>query len=292
MGRTRNTEIAGAMASALLLAGCNSPAYFEGFMPLVLDQATITEAQEAEEGDGAGHPAIGAFVQQEYWLDYREPTPQELLELQPEGAEPAEVIPWVERDDLDISVQWRLTNDTEQFITAYVLLDGATEFFDYNPIEMYGDLGGEDADEIPFPSLLGYYPRHLGPGEVVRGEFREDDLREAMFDLDVLSRFCGGPLAVVHNHSSVDPAGTSAVPPDAVIAGMVMLRLTVGATAPVTLDYSIRIRDEGEVLFDRRTDERRFEPMPEPVAIAMAPTADDPTAGMSAYCIAATGGGT
>lgn len=269
-----------------LLAGCNDPAYFEGFETLRLDADAIA-ASQAEGSMTAGPPEIGAYVQTEYWIDYGEPTAAELAELQPAGAEPADAIPWIRRDALDISVTWTLTNDSDERVRAWVALDGATEFYDWNPIAMYGIGGGEDAEELAFPSLLGYFPRILEPAQVMHGEFREDDMSEAAYDLDVLTRFCGGPFAVLNNRSEADPRGTEALPADAIIAGPVMLRLTLGGDGPMHLDYSIRVRDRDGVLFDRRADDRRYEVTPQqyvPTGLAVVPAGEADPSTVTTFC--------
>ena len=270
----------------VLLAGCNNPAYFEGFETLRLDAQAIAAAQ-MEGSMTAGPPDIGAYVQTEYWIDYGEPTAAELAELQPDGAEPADVIPWIRRDDLDLSVTWTLTNDSDQRVRAWVTLDGATEFYDWNPIAMYGIGGGEDAEELAFPSLLGYFPRVLEGGQVMHGEFREDDTSEAAYDLDVLTRFCGGPFAVLNNRSEADPRGTEGVPEGVVIAGPAMLRLTLGGDGPMHLEYSIRVRDREGVLFDRRVDDRRYEVTPQPyvpAGLAVVPVGEADPSTVTAFC--------
>ncbi len=247
---------------ALVAIGCNNPAYFDGAERLVIDAAAIDMAQA--EGATNAHPLLGTYVQTEYWLDFRPPTAAQLAALRPAGAMPADMTPWVRRDALSVAVEWTLTNDSDGPLRAFVTLDGATEFFDYNPIAMFGAAGGEEEDEVQFPSLLGWYPRDLAAGEVLRGQFREDELVEAMYDLDVLSRFCGGPLAVLNNSSEANPIGTEGVPADAEFAGLVMLRLTLGASGPARLDYSVRLRETSERLYDSRRDVRRWDPMPEP----------------------------
>ncbi|RMH00187.1 MAG: hypothetical protein D6705_01020 [Deltaproteobacteria bacterium] len=248
---------AGLVAWGLAIAACApDTGYYEGFAPLEIEASDIDEE--------TAHPVVGNFVQQEYYLDFRAPAPDEFAELRPEGSTPMEWIPWIRRDDIDVSVQFRLTNLADGPIRAFVLLDGATEFYDWNPVAFYGLAGGEDADEVPFPSLLGFTPKMLEAGEVYEGEYREDDLREAMLDLDVLTRFCGGPFAVLYNRSEVDPVGMEEVPEDAVIAGMGMIRMTLGATGPARLEYAIRVRDRGGRIFDAHTDNLRYEFMPEP----------------------------
>ena len=206
--------------------------------------------------------------------------------------EPSVQNPWIKADDIDIAVEWTLTNDTDQPLTAWVMLDGASEFYDWNPVEMYGMAGGEDGDEIAFPSLLGFTPLRLEPNEVMRGEFREDDIREAMYDLDVLTRFCGGPLALLYNRSEVDPVGTEYVPDDAVIAGFYMMRLTLGTNGPAHLEYGLRIRDRAEVLYDANDPDydTRYEAEPEDyIPAGFAAPIDgmmaDPGV-MSEYCMA------
>lgn len=251
------------LAGAILLVGCQAPAYFDGAERLVLDEAATAD-------EDAGHPVVGAFVQSEYWLDFRPPTDEELAELRPEGATVDAYVPWIERDALDISVQWTLRNESERVLPrVFVTLDGANEFFDYNPLADYGLAGGADAEEPVFPTLLGFTPLELQPGEVRRGEFPEYDLAEAMHDLDVMSRYCGGPFAVLYNRHEDEPVGTEMVPPDATLAGLIMLRISVGATGPVSLEYAVRVRDHGDVLFDSFEDEVRFEAMPEPFTPAL-----------------------
>lgn len=265
------------IACLLVAFGCNNPAYYEGAERLVIDAAALEMAQM--EGAANAHPLLGAYVQTEYWMDFRPPTEAQLAELRPDGAMPADMTPWVRRDQLTMSVEWTLTNQSDGPLRAFVTLDGATEFFDYNPIAMFGAAGGAEEDEVQFPSLIGWYPRDLGPGEVVRGQFREDELREAMYDLDVLSRFCGGPLAVLNNSSEANPVGTDGVPDGAVIAGLVMLRLTLGANAPARLDYSLRLRQSSDILYDSRRDDRRWDPMPEPFELPTAAAAAGGTSG-------------
>lgn len=252
-------------ALALCTGACNNPAFYDGAQRLVVRAADIEAA--AAEDSTTGNPTIGAYKQSEYWLDFREPSAADLAELQPPGSTPSEQTPWIRRDDVTASIPWTLTNDSDAPLTAWVLLDGATEFFDYDPISTYGAAGGAEEDEIQYPSLAGFTPRQLGPGEVLRGEFREDDLREAMYDLDSITRFCAGPLAVLNHRHEADPIGTDVVPDDAVIAATVMLRITLGASGPATLEYDVRLRESEEKIFDSARDERRYEVMPEPYAL-------------------------
>ncbi|GEM_PF-2674778 len=261
------------------LPGCDHQTYFAGPQQLEI------EAQ-AEAGT---HPLFPVFVQLQHPLDFGAPSASELDRLQSGGDEPAAQDPWIRAQDLDITVQWRLENHSDAQITAWVMLDGATEFFDWNPIQIYGQGGGEEADEIPLPSLLGFYPRTIAAHEVVYGEFRDDDLREATFDLDVLTRFCGGPFALLHNRHEADSTGTEKVPENAQLAGMTSLRITLAATGAATLDYSIRVRDHNNVLFDGNQDNRHYETSPTvyvPAGIAAA--VDDPLAsenvGVSEFC--------
>lgn len=255
------------VASAFVLSAgaCNNPAFYDGAQRLVVRAADI-EAASAEDST-TGNPTIGAYKQSEYWLDFREPSVADLAELQPPGSTPSEQTPWIRRDDVTASISWTLTNDSDAPLTAWVLLDGATEFFDYDPISTYGAAGGAEEDEIQYPSLAGFTPRQLGPGEVLRGEFREDDLREAMYDLDAVTRFCAGPLAVLNHRHEANPIGTDVVPDDAVIAAAVMLRITLGASGPATLEYDVRLRESEDKIFDSARDARRYEVMPEPYAL-------------------------
>lgn len=199
-----------------MLVACNNPAFYEGAQVLRVTADDIAAA--SEEDSMTGNPTIGAYVQSEYWLDFRAPTDAELAELQPAGTPIAEQRPWVGAGEVTAAIPWTLTNDSDAPITAWVLLDGATEFYDYDPISTYGAAGGEDEEEIQYPSLAGFTPRQLAPGEVMRGEFREDDLREAIYDLDGITRYCAGPLAVLNHRHEADPIGTDVIPDDAPLA--------------------------------------------------------------------------
>lgn len=277
-------------SALLLLGGCNNPAFYQGAQRISVTNDLIAAA--AAEDSMTGNPTIGAYAQGEYWLDFRQPTDAQLADLRPEGAMPMDQIPWIRRDDLTMSVPWKLTNESDAPITAWVLLDGATEFYDYDPISTYGAAGGAEEDEIQYPSLLGFTPRMLQPNEVMEGEFREDDLEEAMYDLDVITRWCGGPLAVLNHRHEADPIGTDAVPTDAVIAGAVMLRLTLGASGPAHLDYDVRLRQSEAKIFDSRKDEQRFEAEPEAYMLpSAAAAAGGDTSGGAEMAMCDEGGG-
>jgi len=283
MTRNRpNTIDAAARATALLflLVACNNPAFYDGAQRLSIVTADIDAA--AAEDSMTANPTIGAYKASEYWLDFREPSAAELDDLQPPGTMPSEQTPWIRRDELTAAIPWTLTNQSDAPITAWVLLDGATEFFDYDPISTYGAAGGEEEDEIQFPSLAGFTPRQLGPNEVLRGEFREDDIREAMYDLDAVTRFCAGPLAVLNHRHEADPVGTDVVPDDAVIAASIMLRITLGASGPATLEYDVRLRDSEAKIFDSARDQRRYQVMPEPYALPGALAAGGTSGGTDA----------
>jgi len=267
------------LLAGLGLSGCTDIAYYDGFETLRIDSDTAATE----------HPLFTYWVQTEYHLDYAPPVSDaDVASMGDPDAEPAARNPWLEAGDLDIEVAWSLTNDSDDDLTAWVMLDGASEFYDWNPIPLYG-MSGDD-EEIPFPTLLGFTPLELDPGQTLRGVFREDDLREAMYDLDVLTRFCGGPFAVLYNRHEVDPVGTDYVPQDARIAGLYMMRLTLGTNGPAHLDYGLRLRDRDDVLFDADAPDydQRFEAEPEefvPGGFVPATMGTPDPGTMSAYCL-------
>ncbi len=275
----RCVSIVALLGTAMLVSSCTDIAYFDGFETLRIDSST----PETE------HPLFAYWVQTEYFLDYAPPvTDADIESLGDPDAEPSARTPWIKADELEMAVHWTLTNDSDESITAWVMLDGGSEFFEWNPVALFGMTG--DEDEIAFPSLLGFTPLDIEAGQTLRGEFREDDIREAMFDLDVLTRFCGGPFALLYNRHEVDPVGTEYVPDDATLAGFYKIRLTLGASGPAHLDYGIRVRDRNQVLFDSNATDytERFEAEPEeyvPTGFA-APMMGVPDPGtMSEYCL-------
>jgi hypothetical protein len=157
-----------------------------------------------------------------------------------------ETAPYLLRDDIAIEVDWTLKNLDTKPGTAKVTLNGSNEFVTYDPsLVMVGP------DEDPPPSLLGGTPFDVPAGGTVNGVFREDQLDEAMVDLDIIRRT---PIMVAMGEPpSTNPNGNayrailerpSPLPDDGLVAGMYEVRLTLSADRHMVLDFLVRVREK------------------------------------------------
>lgn len=173
-------------------------------------------------------------------------------------------VPFVKLGDLEVSVEWLITNPGDSEGTALIQLNGANEAFAYVP-EMV-QLG--DPDEVPpAPGLAGDEPLHVLGGGTISGVFREDQLREASIDLDQITRANVNPFAAtlqVHKNNAAfqpltapmpgdpnymqTPTGT-AIPREA-FRQLIRVDLVFKPDRPMTLEYTIRVRDERGIMHE------------------------------------------
>lgn len=174
-------------------------------------------------------------------------------------------VPYVKVGDIEVSVEWTIHNlDPMMPGTALVQLNGANEVFAYDPTLIV--LG--DPDEVPpAPGLAGDVPLHLEPGATIEGLFREDQLREASIDLDQITRANLNPFAAtlqVHkNLEQIQPL-TPLMPgvedyvqtpvgdpiPREAFRQIIRVDLVFKPDRPMTLEYTIRVRDTRGILHE------------------------------------------
>jgi hypothetical protein len=157
------------------------------------------------------------------------------------SAELGVMVPYVLRDDLDLSVEWTLKNLSDAPAVARVQLNGANEMFGYLPLAFVVD---PEEEEAP-PPLAGDVPFEMEPGETRDGVFREDELAEASLDLELITRGGVSPFAALlevdEGMDEFDAAGV-AVPSDT-YASLVRVDLVLVADQHMVLEYTIRVRD-------------------------------------------------
>ena len=157
------------------------------------------------------------------------------------AAELGAEVPFVTRDDLDISVEWTLTNLDDTASVARIQLNGANEWFAYVPSAFVVD---PEEEEEP-PPLVGNVPMDIGPNEIRSGVFREDQLAEAAIDLELITRGALNPFAaILERHkdvATVDLAGVE-FPVDR-LAHLIRIDLTLISNRHTTLAYTVRVRD-------------------------------------------------
>lgn len=180
-------------------------------------------------------------------------------------------IPYIKVDDIDVSIEWKITNLDAMPGQARILLEGANQFFSYDSTML---VISNDREAPPPPPLAGNIPIDVPASGSVSGLFREDELREAAIDLDQITRGNVNPfratLTVGKNAQSFDQVTPlMLVPPDMepppqmptgivfpreAFAQMLRYELVFLADRHMQLSYSIRVRDGRGVLTDKLLD--------------------------------------
>jgi hypothetical protein len=157
-------------------------------------------------------------------------------------------VPYVRLDDLDVELEYTIKNLTGEAGQARVNLTGASELFAYVPVAFVLD---PDEDDEP-PPLAGNIPIELGPDEVVSGVLREDQLREASLDLELITRGGLNPFAAILVRHEDEPAIT--LVPEGVTAPLdrlghlIRFDVTFVADRHMVLEWAVRVRDRRGIL--------------------------------------------
>jgi len=246
----------------LLLVGCtNDPIY------LPSPQGIEAGGRDAMDELVEGRASIQIPVNTETMKDATDRARrQALLDADPRylGAE----IPYVAIDDLEVSVEWTIkNNDAMMPGNARIQLNGANQFFEYDPSLVV--LSADD-EAPPSPGLLGDIPLDIPAGGTLSGVFREDELREASIDLDLITRGLVNPfratLVVDKNRTEFEEQtaltydmdgeplpqmGTGLFFPRETFAQMLRIDLVFKPDRPMVLEYTVRVRDvRGELVHD------------------------------------------
>jgi hypothetical protein len=202
-------------------------------------------------------------------------------------------VPYVRVGDLELDVEWTIKNLDTKPGQALIELNGASEFFVYDPSMIH--LSPPDAEDPPkTPGLAGDIPINVPAGGTVSGLFTEDELREASIDLDQVTRGNVNPfraaLTISKNALSFQPmtppvldaqgmiTQTAMGPPvlREAFAEMVRIDLVFSPDRHMTLDFNVRVRDLRGILDDmllsaKPAELQRFDPMPYAPMIGPAP---------------------
>jgi hypothetical protein len=239
------------------VAACNAEPRYIGDGKLFQVALTADTAPVIESEEGGLY-----IIEQRAELPIRRPSNGDLSALTSAAQRfknlPFSRLPWVGRDDLSIQVDFTLSNLDTRPRDIDVIINGASEFFEYVP----GIIQNEDEPPIPLHAQWERSYR-LQPGQRVGATVREEELDEVAVDL--ASVVNGAPnsdeIVYFENNSASDPRSKAYIP--AVVPGLVALRLGLRGTqaAPLLLEASIRVRDDGEKLTD--ADEMPMQWMPE-----------------------------
>jgi hypothetical protein len=246
------------LSYALFIGGCaDAETYIgEGKLYQVALTPETVPALETEEG--------GLYVVETHAeVPIRPPTASELSALQAGVSRypglPFPRLPWVEREDFGILVDFSLSNLDDTTHDIDVIINGVNEFFEYVP----GVIQQEDEEPLPLHSQWEKRYR-LSPKQRIAITVREEDLDEMAVDLATVVNGAPNSDQIVYfeNKSYSDPRSKPYIPK--VIPGLTGLRLGLRSTAAgnVLLEASVRVRDAGEKLAE--DGEPRMQLMPQP----------------------------
>ena len=169
------------------------------------------------------------------------------------------VVPYVRVGDLEVSVEWTIKSYGDMPGTAFIQINGANQFYEYDP-EMI--VLSEDEEAPKTPGLSGDIPIDVAPGQTVSGLFTEDDMREASIDLDQITRGRVNPFRARFTIAKSDEEfaqlteveyddegealpqmTTGVVFPREVFAQMLRLDLVFSANRHMGMNFNVRVRD-------------------------------------------------
>jgi hypothetical protein len=176
---------------------------------------------------------------------------------------PADQVPYVRIDDLDVAIEYSVTNRGAQDGQAFVEINGANQYFVYVPSAFSLD----DEDEEPTPPLLGGFPITIPAGGRFSDVLREDQVREASIDLELITRgglFPTAALLAVHEDievfqpvAPVDPEdpGAGQMPVGDPISArafgqMIRFDVVFRGEEGMELTLALRIRDHRAIVHD------------------------------------------
>jgi hypothetical protein len=188
------------------------------------------------------------IVERRVELPVRKPSQTELDDLHKAaggfGKLPFPRLPWVERGDLELQVDFTLSNLDDQQHDVAVTLNGFDEFFEYQP-------GITVADDQVIPDYAEWERLYkLDAKQRVTYTVREEELDEAATDLATVVNGAPNSNEVVYyeNKSATDTRSQRYMPK--VIPGLMGFRLGLRATGVgrILLEASVRMRDSADRL--------------------------------------------
>jgi hypothetical protein len=246
MTRAPSFTVVGALL-CLLGLGCQDQTFvgLDGLLALAMTE----DAAPFATGDDAAMYIVEARAE----LPLRVPSDGAMQALV-EDAEGLEVpfprLPWVERGDYELKVDWMVRNLEDRPVIVEVVLNGFNEFDEYVPGFTV------DNDDI-IPDFAQYERRlALDPLETRHGTVREEHLDEAAVDLATVVNGIENANLVMspRSQSSLDPRVQPYIPP--VIPALTGLRIglratTDGGPAPrLVLEATLRVRDLDDKVVD------------------------------------------
>jgi hypothetical protein len=203
------------------------------------DPRYVQPDQALEAGAAGSDPDVPATVQ--FVLPIRTETEDELTKRTELEAELGFPVPFVQIDDVELSLEWSIRNLSDQDANIRINLNGANEYFAYVPSSFVVD---PEEEEEP-PPLAGGIPIPIPALGTISGVFREDQIREASTDLELITRGELNPFAAVLEHhedlTEMTPAGLPVIPAS-MLASLIRFDFTLITDRHVVMEYAVRVR--------------------------------------------------
>jgi hypothetical protein len=238
--------------------GCGDDRVYVGDGKLVQVALTATTAPAIATKDGGLY-----IVETHAALPVRQPSATELADLR-SGVQhykglPFARLPWVERGELELQVDFTVSNLDNAPHDIDVIINGANEFNEYVPGVV------QQEDEAPLPMHSQWERRYtLAAKERKAVTVREEEFDEVAVDLATVVNGAPNSDEVVYfeNKSGTDPRSMKYIPE--VIPGLTALRLGLRSTeaTPMLLEATVRVRDVGRKLAGTGQARLRLDPQP------------------------------
>lgn len=224
------------LVGAVAFSGCTDEQFIgeDGFIAFALTDTTPAFVEGEEESL--------FLVEERIELPVRVPSDTQMAELVSGAGEvaiPFARLPWVQRHDYEIEVDYVLINLDDSRSSVDVVINGFNEFHEYLPGVIFDD------DEI-IPEFA-QWERFivLEPLERRFGTIREEEFDEIAVDLATVVNGVSNANQIVHpnNHSSTDRRSQEFIPE--VIPALTGLRVGLRATSTsnVVIEITVRVRD-------------------------------------------------
>ncbi len=236
--------------------------------PVYLPSPTSIDAGEMMDMEGNLLPGVSALVipiKQETQTDADDRAERQ---ARIDMTNPGVMLPYVAIDDLEVSVEWTIRNMTDKPGNALIELNGANEYFRYDPSMI---MLTTDDEAPPPPGLDGNVPLDVPANGTISGLFTEDNLREAAVDLDQITRGNVNPFrATLTISKNVDQfaqlaplmfdmdgeplpqATTGVIYPREAIPAILEVGLVFKPDRHMVLEYTVRVRDvRGDLMPDK-----------------------------------------
>jgi hypothetical protein len=251
------------LATIAVVAGCANQPQYVACAPMGAAPNDVCTVTTADAGNntlfGSGSLHVPVKPEADWKASDRRRRTILQQDVDPSGAI---AVPVYRLEHYDLSVEWTVRNLEDTPGSFRVALSGANEEIAYDSAM----IAVADDDDPRAPPLAGNIPTDIGPGALVAGVFREDQLREAAVDLDQITRGNINPFAAtltISRHASSFQPRTPYDPltetggddigspiPAAAFRQLIRVDMTLTATRMMELEYTIRLREHVEIIHE------------------------------------------